>query len=74
MRGEDGGGGERRLFARVEHPGVVERLRRVEFRVQGSGSGVLTCGASVEVPRGEKMLYSGTDPESYITEYNSIRR
>ena len=22
-----------------------------------------------EVPRGEKMLYSGTDPESYITEY-----
>ena len=24
--------------------------------------------ASGEVPRGEKMLYSGTDPESYITE------
>ena len=23
---------------------------------------------SGEVPRGEKMLYSGTDPESYITE------
>ena len=22
-----------------------------------------------EVSRGEKMLYSGTDPESYITEY-----
>jgi len=22
-----------------------------------------------EVPRGEKMLCSGTDPESYITEY-----
>ena len=22
-----------------------------------------------EVPRGKKMLYSGTDPESYITEY-----
>ena len=25
------------------------------------------CG---EVSRGEKMLYSGTDPESYITEYS----
>ena len=24
---------------------------------------------SGEVPRGEKMLFSGTDPESYITEY-----
>ena len=28
--------------------------------------------ASGEVPRGEKMLYSGTDPESYITEYTSV--
>ena len=26
------------------------------------------------VPRGEKMLYSGTGPESYITEYVSSRR
>ena len=25
--------------------------------------------ASGEVPRGEKMLYSRTDPEPYITEY-----
>ena len=25
-----------------------------------------------ELSRGEKMLYSGTDPESYITEYTSI--
>jgi len=25
-----------------------------------------------EVPRGEKMLYSGTDPESYITEYTLV--
>ena len=25
--------------------------------------------ASGEDPRGEKMLLSGTDPESYITEY-----
>ena len=24
------------------------------------------------VPRGEKMLYSGTDPESYITEYTLV--
>ena len=28
--------------------------------------------ASGEVPRGEKMLYSGTDPESYITEYTLV--
>ena len=27
--------------------------------------------ASGEVSRGEKMLYSGTDPESYITKYIS---
>ena len=26
-------------------------------------------GRKGEVSRGEKMLYSGTDPESYITEY-----
>ena len=25
-----------------------------------------------EVPRGEKMLYSGTDPASYITEYTLV--
>ena len=28
--------------------------------------------ASVEFPRAEKMLYSGTDPESYITQYTSV--
>jgi len=28
--------------------------------------------ASGEVPRGEKMLYSGTDPESYTTECTSV--
>jgi len=28
--------------------------------------------SSCEVPRGEKMLYSGTDPESYITEYTLV--
>jgi len=28
--------------------------------------------ASGEVPRGEKMLYSGTDPGPYITEYTSV--
>ena len=27
---------------------------------------------SGEVPRGEKMLCSGTDPESYITEYTLV--
>jgi len=25
-----------------------------------------------KVPHGEKMLYSGTDPESYITEYTLV--
>jgi len=25
-----------------------------------------------EVSRGEKMLFSGTDPESYITEYTLV--
>ena len=29
----------------------------------------LSTGCTSEVSRGEKMLYSGTDPESYITEY-----
>ena len=29
-------------------------------------------GVFGEVPRGEKMLYSGTDPESYITEYTLV--
>ena len=28
----------------------------------------------IEVPRGEKMLYSGTDPESYITEYTLVTK
>jgi len=28
--------------------------------------------ASGEVPRGDNMLYSGTDPESYITEYTLV--
>jgi len=27
---------------------------------------------SREVSRGEKMLYAGTDPESYITEYTLL--
>ena len=27
---------------------------------------------SGEVPRGEKMLYYGTDPESYITEHTLL--
>ena len=30
---------------------------------------LLFVEASGEVPRGEKMLSSGTDPESHITEY-----
>ena len=30
---------------------------------------LVECG---EVSRGEKMLYSETDPESYITEYTLV--
>ena len=29
-------------------------------------------GLGFKVSRGEKMLYSRTDPESYITEYTSV--
>ena len=36
------------------------------------GSDRLRVEASGEVPRGKKMLYSGTDPVSYITEYISV--
>ena len=39
------------------------------------GGGRIRVGwpqASGEVPRREKMRFSGTDPESYITEYNSV--
>ena len=32
-------------------------------------SGLVVSG---EVPRGEKILYSGTDPESYITEHTLV--
>ena len=32
----------------------------------------LLSGNSGEVPRGETMLYAGTDPETYITEYISV--
>jgi len=33
---------------------------------------MIDSGLVGEVSRGEKMLYSGTDPESYITEYTLI--
>ena len=40
---------------------AVLELFSTQFRIEvGSG----------EVPRGEKILCTGTDPESYITEYN----
>ena len=34
--------------------------------------GRVVVDSSGEVPRGEKMLYSGTDPESHITEYTFL--
>ena len=36
----------------------------LKIALNGVGSG--------EVPRGEKMLFSGTDLESYITEYTLL--
>ena len=38
----------------------------------GGASSMGWLVGSGEVPRGEKMLYSGTDPESYITEYSLV--
>ena len=34
--------------------------------------GLIDTVGSGEVSRGEKMLESGTDPESYITEYTLV--
>jgi len=36
------------------------------------GEGLVIDSGSGEVPREEEMLYSGTDPESYITEYTLV--
>ena len=33
---------------------------------------MIDSGLVGEVSRGEKMLYSGTDPKSYITEYTLV--
>ena len=43
--------------------------RRISHELRYAG--ILAYG---EVSRGQKILYSGTNPESYITEYFSIRR
>ena len=40
-----------------------------DHRGREGGDGVLVGG---EVPPGEKMLYAGTDPASYIIEYTLI--
>jgi len=41
------------------------------MRIFSSSFPVIDSGLG-EVPRGEKMLYLGTDPESYITEYTLV--
>ena len=55
---------------------VVKTPKRVGSRtgprVIDSGLVGLWWLASGEVSRGEKMLYSGTDPVSYITEYTLV--
>jgi len=40
-----------------------------QYRRDIGGVPTLIDSGFGEVPRGEKMLHSGTDPESYITEY-----
>ena len=53
---------------RVEDLGFRVQDLRLRFRVWGVGFRVKGRGEGGEVPRGEKLLYSGTDPESCITE------
>jgi len=47
---------------------------KVGIKNDSGNSPSSTCKteASGEVPRGEKMLYPGTDPESYISEYTLV--
>ena len=49
-----------------------ERGTPVRGTVSPGYSGLIE--ASGEVPRGEKMLYSETEPESYITEYALLHK
>jgi len=52
---------------------VIKQKKKQEL-VGGSGERAVAgkLDRFGEVSRGEKMLYSGTDPESYITEYTSV--
>ena len=57
------------LGLRVQRP--PRRLWIQGIRISGlTDSGLV--GRNGEVSRGEKMLYSGIDPESYITEFSSV--
>ena len=52
----------------------VIRKKKKKKKTPGANRGVLSMldDRLIKVPRGEKMLYSGTDPESYITEYTLV--
>jgi len=50
------------------HPVVEHEVHPTGFRFRGKGLG----SGPPMVSRGEKMLYSGTGPESYITEYTLV--
>ena len=51
--------------------GLNGRTRSCKNEVLGGWKtqGWLAVGFSGDVPRGERMLYPGTDPEQYIHEY-----
>jgi hypothetical protein len=57
----------------LERPGLGKATRVSEARSCRDSILILTFRCSTfEVPRGEKMLYSGTDPESYITDHTLV--
>ena len=58
------------MALRKEAPGVKLKYQLTKMSVVCTGGG--GAGFSTRVSRGEKLLYSGTDPESYITEYTLL--
>jgi len=67
-------------LAAVHAPAVVRRLMLLHLTISSGHQYDFPQGIrafpsvidSGEVSRGERMLYSGADPESYITEYTLV--
>ena len=51
--------------------GIADRTRAERYQDLRTA---LDSVVEAEVPRGEKMPYSGTEPESYISKYTRKRR